>query len=159
MPTSPYGDNQPLDDFLVGLCAQVSLQELQRVLNQTQLYFMSVNPTGLPENIGMVLLPAVSAWAAIVLFADEFVKPDLRPFRMEFHFEVFGPWLGEDLGIVNRHLIGDRVAVRKPQTLDRMEGVTMHPILSGIGIVVIVQRPTLEVRAVNDERIALPMSH
>ena len=48
------------------------------------------------------LLTALAPGATIVFLADEFVEPDFFPFGMKLHFEIFGPWGGENVRIIHR---------------------------------------------------------
>src|SRR5439155_17196091 len=98
----------------------------------------------LREQEFLSLIPALSASASVVFFADEFVEAHLRPLGVKLHFEILAPGRSEDFGIVDRHLVGDRVCIDAPQSLDGVEGVGVHAIVRGIDVVGIVKEPSLE---------------
>jgi hypothetical protein len=63
-----------------------------------------------PIFTGHGLLLALAARAAVLL-RDKFVEACRFPFRVKLHFEVFRPWRGEDIRIVDSELVGDCVWV------------------------------------------------
>src|SRR3990172_1146673 len=95
---------------------------------------------------------AVPPLAAVVLLADELVEADLLPLGVQLHLELVRPGRSEDLGIVDGQPVVDRVRILEGQPLDRVKGVGVHPVLRWILIVVVVERPPLEVPRVDDQR-------
>src|SRR5262245_19993363 len=105
------------------------------------------------------LFPAVSPGAAIVFFTDEFVQAGLRPLGVELHLKILGPRRRKDLGIINRQLVSNRVRVNAAQPFDGMKLFTVHSILCRVRVVIVIERPSFVVRAVDHESIPLPVPH
>src|SRR5262245_1445564 len=103
-------------------------------------------------------LSALAAWATVVFLANELVKSNLFPFGMQFHLEVFRPRCREDIRIIHRKLVRDCVGVDAAKPFDRVKSLGVHTILFRILVVVIVQRPSFEVCAIDDQSVSFPMA-
>ena len=78
---------------------------------------------------------------------------------MRGDLELLRPRLFEDLRIVERHHVTQLRRALEADALGDRERVAVHPILFRIGVVVVVERPALEVLGDDDERVAFPMPH
>src|SRR3954447_6084576 len=86
-------------------------------------------------------VPALPAGAAVVVFADIFVQPRRVPLRLGDDLELLRPRRGEDLRIVDRQLVRQRVLTLPLEALDRVERVAVHPVFLRVRVVVVVERP------------------
>src|SRR5262245_32436573 len=85
-----------------------------------------------------IRLSALSEHASIVFFAHEFKD---FPSWMQSHFEVLGPGRGEDFGVVDRDLVGNRSWIGKPQAFGQMKLIAVDSELIGVEIVRGIQHP------------------
>src|SRR5207253_8081187 len=84
-------------------------------------------------------------------------QPLLVPLRLRENLELLRPRRGEDLRIVDGDRVRERILALPAEPLDGMKRVAVSPEFLGVRVVVVVERPALEVRRVDDERVAVPL--
>src|SRR6187455_3142957 len=101
---------------------------------------------------------AIAAGAAIVLLAYVLEQAKRLPVRAQGQLEVLRERPSENLGVIDRDLVAQRVAIAR-QAFDRVQLLAVPARLRRIGVVIVVENPALEVHGIDDERIALPFPH
>ena len=106
----------------------------------------------------MLLAFALTAGAAIVLLAHVFVEPGRLPFGFGLDLKFLRPGASENLRIVDGQIVVEGVLILPADLLNGAQGVAVHAEFFGIGVVVIVERPAVEVGRFDNQGVTLPVA-